>query len=147
MNKQELHILIEKYFQADTSLEQERQLKKELCNTTFSSALIDEARAVLGYSMIQPHTNKLTVRRFKVSIHHIAVAASIAFVATIGFIGLADNNDTSPSYAIVDGETITDDKIIFEMVKQSLDLIAEANENAQNRTDLDMKEILGNLQQ
>ena len=131
MNIDQLHNLIERYFDAATSLDEERQLKQELANTRLSSPLIDEARAVLGYSLSRP-TVMVTrpVRRFRASIIRIAVAASIVIAALIPVsiaIGNGSDKNNCTSYALVDGNKITDNETIDEMMRRNLNMIANAN--------------------
>ena len=131
MNIDQLHNLIERYFDATTSLDEERQLKQELANTRLSSSLIDEAHAVLGYSLSRP-TVAVTrpVRRFRSSVTRVAVAASIVIAALIPIsiiIGNGSGEDNCTSYALVDGNKITDNETIDEMMRRNFSMIANAN--------------------
>lgn len=140
MNIDQLHKLIERYFNADTTVDEERLLKIELAHTHYSSPLIDEARAVLGYSLSRP-TATITrpVRRFRASITRVAVAASIVIAAIIPVsiaIGNGSDDDNITSYALVDGNKITDNETIDEMMRRNLSMLANANadmiSNAEN---------------
>ena len=138
MNIDQLHTLIERYFNADTTVDEERYLKIELSRTTLSSSLIDEARAVLGYSLSRPKAVVTRpVRRFKTVIVRAAVAASLVIgaVTTVAVYN-HDSSDIDASYALVDGKKITDDETIDEMLRHNMSLIANANadmiSNAEN---------------
>ena len=52
MDNKSLHILIDKYFDANTSVEEERFLLKEILQLEGKDPLADEVLAVMGLSLI-----------------------------------------------------------------------------------------------
>ena len=48
-NQAELEQLIDRYFDGETSVQEEQLLRKTLANCTWSSETIDEARFTMGY--------------------------------------------------------------------------------------------------
>lgn len=149
MNINQLHNLIERYFDADTSIDEERRLKHELTHTHHSSTLIDEARAVMGYSVSKsPAKDSPAIKPYKQKrlLAAVSIAASIAIVAIAVTTAFSHLNpapaDVTESYAFVDGTKITDDNTIAEMMAAHLNIIADASDNVTNNTKTNMSTIL-----
>lgn len=82
MKKEDIHILIERYFEGETTLAEERWLRENLPKMQGESPEIDESLAVMGYAAI---SDKDKIRRKRsISYRWIAVAASLVLLLTAG---------------------------------------------------------------
>lgn len=59
MDNKSLHILIDKYFDANTSVEEERLLLKEVLQLEGKDPLADEVLAVMGYARNKPIKHRI----------------------------------------------------------------------------------------
>lgn len=133
MTKHQLEQLIEKYFEGETTLEEEQTLRKELARTCEISAAIDEARAVMGYSLVQK--GNLTVRKYTNIWRKVAAsAAAIAVFAVIGVQLSMNRTETPECIAYIDGQKITDSEMVVSMMLSGLSNVAQAAEASQSQT-------------
>ena len=107
--------LIDKYFEAETTPEEELALREFLART--DDPAFDEARAVLGYFSAQRghRVAKVWVRTLTASI---AAAAAIALVAILGHDTVTLPDDTCVIYAY--GEKNTDRQAVLDDMNQTL---------------------------
>ena len=88
--------LIDRYFDAATSLDEERELRRLLASTALRSPKIDEARAVMGLMAVERKQSR--VGRKVISWRTVAaVAASVAVVVTLG-VGMISHGPDAPGY-------------------------------------------------
>ena len=80
MEKEKLYQLIERYYLADTTVEEERELLRELLSLDSPGDRENEALAVMGYSRLAPGRKK-TFRSF---IKKGVVAASVLILIGAG---------------------------------------------------------------
>ena len=107
--------LIDKYFEAETTPEEELALREFLAST--DDPAFDEARAVLGYFSAQRSRRaaRIRVRTLTASI---AAAAAIALVAILGHDTVTLQDDTFVIYAY--GEKNTDRQAVLDDMNQTL---------------------------
>lgn len=133
MTQHQLDKLIEKYFAGDTTLEEERQLRIEMANTEENTPAINEARAVMSYSIAD---RPAAHRRTHVMVR-LRVAASVAVLVVAGWVGYRVSEQQSAGaqcYAMINGEKITDDETVMEMMFAGLSDIAAAESETINET-------------
>lgn len=88
---QRINDLIDRYFDATTSLDEERELRRLLAATSVRSPKIDEARAVMGLMVVE---RKLSRRYLKMPWRFVAgIAASVAVVLALGVGILSDGSE------------------------------------------------------
>lgn len=116
-----LHRLIEKYFDATATLDEERQLRAMLADPAFDSAEADEARAVLSVSLVSPplRTERRLHRRFR----PLAVAASLAVLLALGATLLTSRVPEPDCVAYIGGQRVDNPDRVMEMVNADLSLL------------------------
>lgn len=127
MNNQELHRLIELYFNGDTTLAQESALRQALAQPWATGEEADEARAVIGVSIAQ----RVQSRHKK---HYASwrAAAAIAVFAAAGaaLTILPERNTTNATYtAYCLGHTTHDRNDVLAIMRDDLGAMAEAASN------------------
>lgn len=130
-NVYETERLIDRYFDGDTTLDEERLLRTLLADVSVKSDKIDEARAVLGYITVVPERPRTFRRVFK--LRRLSVAATVAAIGI--FIGLAlfhrqsVPDDASSEYiAYIGGQVVNDKDEVMEKMLQELAVIRAASE-------------------
>lgn len=132
LNQEQLHRLIERYFNADTTVNEERVLLTELATTHLDSPVINEARAVMGFSLSHRSVHKPVAKRRP----WLRAAASVAVLATIavtGYRASLNSYTTAECFAYVDGERITDKSTVLSMMFEGLSNVADAAEESQEQ--------------
>lgn len=134
MTKKERHKLIERYFDADTSAEEERELRNVLLKLSSPDAVEKEALAVMGYASVKPkrktHGNVSFRKRI---LQYAAVAGGLIVVAAeLVTAWKVEMETTQPScIAYVGGVEITDEAHVMDIVSSQLaemsDMSAEMN--------------------
>lgn len=130
-NPDRLSHLIQLYFDGETTLEQERELRAMLADPKVTGEEADEARAVISFAVSSPsHAASSTVKppsrkpsRFMAAV---SVAASVAVVAMVGY-GLFHPRNNAECMAYVDGNVITDSEVVMEMVETDLSALGQAS--------------------
>ena len=122
---------IERYFDCSLSDEEERALRRDLALIDSDAPVIQEAKAVMGFSAIRtPRREKK--RRWGVPAY--AAAAAIAAILLGGglFFTLRSptliSGDTGECIAYVNGERVTDEQKVMEILFSDM---AELNEGAE----------------
>ena len=144
MTKEERHILIGRYFEADTSAEEERELRNVLLRLSSPDAEEREALAVMGYAAVGP---KRKTRRNeglgKRIMQYTAVAGRLAVIAA----GLAtawnmESRQRQSSYiAYVGGVEITDEAHIMDLISTQLSEMSEISDEMDSEIMGDFNEI------
>ncbi|MBR4829013.1 MAG: hypothetical protein IKZ92_04340 [Muribaculaceae bacterium] len=116
----ELEQLIERYFDGETSLQEEQLLKQTLADCTWTSDTIDEARFTMGYftahKQQQRRIVKMTTRR-----RIIGIAASIAVLLTVGASALSYiHQSQGVCLAYVNGKAINNEDEVMELISKDL---------------------------
>lgn len=128
-SQEELERLIERYFDGETTLDEEAALRQALANCPWTSSVIDDAKMVMGYfaahSKHQRRASSRTARR-----QHIGIAASIAFMLAIGGIVLwsQQRQQADQCIAYVNGKAISNDDAVIALINNDLDRIGDASQ-------------------
>lgn len=118
-----LHQLIERYFEAATSVEEERELRRLIAplEDTDDEA-IREARAVMGFIAVMPKRAKRRTLLIRIT----GIAAAMAVVAVVGYKLNDASGPSSDCYAYVAGEQITDKEQVEANIIADLQAISDA---------------------
>ena len=127
-NQAELEQLIERYFDGETSVQEEQMLCEILADCPWSSEAIDEARFTMGYFAAHSQEKERTARK----IHRrqlIGIAASIAIILAIGIPAMyhswfAPHNEC---IAYVDGKIIDNDDVVMALIESDLSKMEDAS--------------------
>jgi len=131
-DKDKYRLLMERYFEGETTPEEEMALAAYAAST--EDPCFDELRGVLGYLSIGRELRQPKVRKIHWSTA-IAVAASLATIITVGLVTKGDN--TYVRYAF--GEKSTDSELVMETVNNSLsDFFSDGT-----RAEVSLEEIFG----
>lgn len=133
-----LDSLIERYFEGETSLEEEKLLKAMVARSDDSR--YDAVRAVLGYGVA---TRKRTaLRRRRLGMVSAAAVASIA-VVLIAWLNLSTKTGTGNSecYAVVEGRYTSDQSEVLSIMQSDIGDIRSAQEDAGNCIAEQLKDI------
>ena len=128
-NQAELEQLISRYFDGETSIQEEQELRQCLANCPWNSDLIDEARFTMGYFAAhvqqQRRVVKMTSRR-----RITAIAASIAVLLTIGASALwYTQQSQGKCLAYVNGKAISNEDAVMELIAQDLNTMDVASQS------------------
>lgn len=130
LSLEELELLIERYFEGETSNEEELRLRKELCVSTYRSRLIDECLVAMGYFSIGKRVEReKKARAGVVMLRRVAgVAAMIAVVLVLGLTMLRPNDffNEGDCVAYVNGEKISDKDVVITLIANDLSCMNEA---------------------
>lgn len=135
MNRNNLHTLIERYFNAETSVEEERMLRHELQRIpVHTDPLADEARAVMGFPLAGKatsgkHTKKLRLSPLPAWRNAAAMIAAAAVTGSIMFGVMRQNNGECVAY--LNGQRISDRDAVMEMMLADLNDMGEASSDMQ----------------
>lgn len=125
--------LIERYFNAETTPEEERELKRAVA--TNSNPRYDEIRAVLGFVAMKKSHNG-NVRRVHWNYRTISVAAMLAVVVAIAFGVIKSSNSADESenvcYAYIDGKKIDNYPNVMSIVDGNLSDVRTASDETQS---------------
>lgn len=133
-----LDLLIERYFEGETSLEEEKLLKAMVARSDDSR--YDAVRAVLGYGVA---TRKRTaLRRRRLGMVSAAAVASIT-VVSIAWLNLSTKTGTGNSecYAVVEGRYTSDQSEVLSIMQSDIGDIRSAQEDAGNCIAEQLKDI------
>lgn len=138
MDKKSLHILIDKYFDANTSVEEERFLLKEVLQLEGKDPLADEVLAVMGYAR-----NKLIKHRIPQiwKIAGIAAAVIAIGIGGISFISTVSDGTGNECYAYINGVRIENQTDISHLIQQQLGEISEADESMEESISNDLEDM------
>ena len=123
MNYKEIEILLEKYFDGESSLAEENLLKHYFLNNKRTHKEFDYAKAMFVQFKQEKGIQYSSKSKGRTLFLRIAtVAASIALIAVIAF----NQIETSPKiiYCYIDGKAITDKKIAINEVQSALNLVS-----------------------
>lgn len=132
MNREELHNLIERYFNAETSVAEECILRRELANSALhGDPLADEARAVMGFAIGSPAAVERRPHKHK-SIPSFyqwrnVAAAIVALAATASIMIGAIRHPNGECVAYLNGERISDRQTVMRLMFSDLGDMADAS--------------------
>lgn len=123
----ELEQLINRYFDGETTVQEEQMLRKTLADCPWSSELIDEARFTMGYFAAhrQEQRNHSTKRANRLRM--VAAAASVAVLLTVGTGILWHSRQTNDvCVAYVNGKAIYNEKEVLSLMQDDLNEMGNA---------------------
>ncbi|MDE5607630.1 MAG: hypothetical protein K2I64_01705 [Muribaculaceae bacterium] len=160
-NTNRLEKLIERYFDAMTTIEEERELARLLAGTNATSELIEQARAVMGYAAA---SRKVMTRQrrspgLRFARKAMQIAASLALVVGGSALAIKYSSQRAEAaprcVAYVNSVRITDEAAIRQMALEELQAAMSVsiefdNHNKQMMTDVtkasnEITEIIHNL--
>ena len=116
--------LIDRYFEAETPLEEEALLRRMVAHRT--EPQFNAIRAVLGYASAKRRASASAERRRRSRLRVAAAAAVVAVVASVG-IGIAHSHSVDGAcYAMVGGTRINDEAQVVALMQGSLGDIGDA---------------------
>lgn len=141
MNKNELHILIERYFNAETSVEEEKKLRNSLLSLVCPDDEEQEALAVMGYASLIPVKTKRPVSRLY---RYTAVAACLlVLIAGIYKTVEMDRIDEqSKCIAYVGGMAIKDEAAVMNLVASQLSDMSQMSKEMHSEIENDFNDII-----
>lgn len=149
MNRDQLHNLIERYFNAETTTEEERLLAEKLLAIPPGDPEADEALAVMGYARASASpagkisagrkTGRKPIRRI---IAGVAAAAALAIAASAVF---TESGDLGPAsgecIAYVNGRRIDDEKVVMDIVAAQLGEMGDVADGISMQMESDLSDI------
>ena len=125
-NQAELEQLIERYFDGETSVQEEQVLREILADCPWSSEAIDEARFTMGYFAAHCHESQRIVKKNNRN-KFIGIAASIAIVLVAGGYALWHQQQSADvCIAYVNGLVVQDDDKVMALVSNDLNMMDNA---------------------
>ena len=126
-NQADLEQLIRRYFDGETSLQQEQQLREALAHCPWDSEIIDEARFTMGY--FAAHAREQRLRDHKVDRKRImGIAASIAVILTVGgYVIWHQQSADDVCIASVNGKIINNDEAVMALIEKDLSTMEDAS--------------------
>lgn len=140
MKTNEIHILIERYFEGETTLTEERWLRENLPKMRGESPEIDEALAVMGYAASQ---DKDSVRRKRpASYRWVAVAASFTLILAAGGIYTHYLKDSQKStFMAYSGGVKIDRKEAIQLIAAQMEEMSEASRDIKTEVEDDLADF------
>jgi hypothetical protein len=119
-NQAELEKLIERYFDGETSIQEEQILRETLADCPWSSEVIEEARFTMGFFAAHCQEKARTARK-----NHrrqlIGIAASIAIILAAGGFAMWHQQQLSDvCIAYVNGKVVEDNHQVMALVANDL---------------------------
>jgi len=125
-NQAELEQLIERYFDGETSVQEEQMLRETLAGCPWSSEVIDEARFTMGYFVAHRHETERVAKKSNRR-KFIGIAASIAIILAAGGYALwHQQQSTGVCIAYVNGMVVQDDEKVMTLIANDLSLMDNA---------------------
>ena len=128
-NQAALERLIGRYFDGDTTVQEEQALREALANCSWSSEVIDEARFTMGYfathKQQRPRSTVTVSKRFR----YTAIAASITVLLAVGTAFLWQHQQAqNMCVAYVNGKVIHNEKKVLSLMQGDLNDMGNATQ-------------------
>lgn len=127
-NQAELEQLIDRYFDGETSVQEEHLLRETLANCPWSSETIDKARFTMGYFAAHRQHQQRMAQKSRRN-RAIGIAASIAIILGAGVFALwhyqEDTNNMCIAY--VNGKAINNDDAVLALIEKDLNAMEDAS--------------------
>lgn len=132
-NQAELEQLIGRYFDGETTIEEEQTLGAVLADCPWSSETIDEALFAMGYFAAHKQQQRRTVT-MAMRRRAIAIAASVAVLLTVG-IGLLwqTRQPSDVCIAYVNGQTIHNEQEVLALMQGDLNDMSNATQSLEEQ--------------
>ena len=126
-NQAELEKLIDRYFEGDTTIDEEQALRQCLADCPWDSEAIDEARFTMGYFIA--HKQQQRASRVSNRFRYMAIAASIALLMAVGIGSLLhyQSQTNNMCVAYVNGKTIDNDDAVMALIANDLNAMDDAS--------------------
>lgn len=116
--------LIERYFEATITDDEEQQLKQFLASPHSNSPQYDEIKAVMGFLSIGKRYNNQPKKRHTIGINRV-LRWSVAAAVAIGIIGTAaiqfsSTSDNNICIAYIDGKKYTEEAIVLAQMRNTM---------------------------
>lgn len=149
MDKDRLHILIDRYFDGDTTLGEERELRAALLALAPAERdrATEEALAVMGYARmdVTPAANAESgvspVRWRRMLLRGGAAAAVAAVLAVTAVLPRFAGDGGGECIAYVDGSRIVDEHAVMGIIDAQLGEMGEAADDVSRQMESDFSEI------
>lgn len=127
-NQTELELLINRYFDGETSVQEELMLREALADCPWNSEAINEARFTMGYFAAH-HQQQQRMAQKSRRIHAIGIAASIAIILGVGAFALWHQrvNTNNMCIAYVNGKAISNDDAVLALIEKELNAMDDAS--------------------
>ena len=139
----ELEQLINRYFDGETTVQDEQALRETLADCPWSSDVIDEARFTMGYFAAHRNEQQRVAKKTNRS-QIIGIAASIAIILAIGLPAIYHNwfAPQSQCIAYVNGKVIANNqKAVMSLIVQELNNMEMATRDLDNMIASDMNDM------
>lgn len=140
MNEQQITKLIERYFAAETTLEEEKELRRLLADpSTAHIPMADEARAVIGWARMNatPRRRILPTAFLKI----MSAAAMLGIATGVGLSLMLPDRSEGTAVVYIAGQEIHDEQLAMTTALQAFAGVAQAKE----RLDSDISKIFNNI--
>lgn len=141
-------MLIQRYFDGETSLDEERNLLNELLSIPSGDPLADEALAVIGFTKIDKGESRVGEGNYGRRRHgFISVAAACVAVVVVGagilsyFIRTGNSFANEECVAYVGGERIESESAVMSLIAGQLDEMSDASASVEKEIDSDLGDI------
>lgn len=118
--------LVEKYFDALTTSQEEQELKKFLATPAADAQCFNEIKAVMGYFSSQKTRKKKQRSKIKKIARWSIAAATIAIAATFAWNGRS--NEENICIAYVNGVKYTDEAVVMKEMQQTFCMMGNTAE-------------------
>lgn len=139
------HSLIRRYFDGNTSLDQEKQLRELLADNRLSSPEIEEARAVIGFFAAEAAATAPAASRRRQRVPSLLkIAAALVALLSAAAVTVATFSASDPSprcIAYINGTTISDTDKVMELLEADFRIAAETAAAVNERIETGMDNI------
>lgn len=138
MTDKNLHSDIERWFDGDMTVAEERELRERLLRFDGQDEAVDEALAVMGFS-VSRQKKVLPKKSYRKWI----AAASIAVFAGFGLYSLivSGRTDGGECYAYVGGERIDNQTVVLQLMEGQLSEISTAKTDIAKEVEDDLEDF------
>lgn len=142
MDDKKLHELIEKYFEAELSVNEERMLLGRLLHYDGEDPVVDEALAVMGYARGKTCVTERSIRSWRRKVIYAAAAVAGVVMISLGFFHSGNSIDTIDScYAYVNGVKIENSVEVTAIIADQLGELSDASENVRDVVAGDLEDM------
>lgn len=138
-----LEQLINRYFNGETTIQEEQELRHCLADCPWSSELIDEAQFTMGYFTAHRQSQQCMAKRSHQRLV-ISIAASIAVILGIG-ISVFSRQRLTPQYeciAYVNGKVVANNqKAVMSLIAHDLNTMDMATREMDNAIAADINDM------
>lgn len=144
MSQQQLHSLIERFFNAETSVAEERKLRTYLAFGKYN--LTPEVEDALAVMSVQRKRKQARPTHFIAPLKWAAAAAVVSVIAIVGINQFSEPTQTV-SYAYIGGKYTNDSKVLNKLMNEQINDLAEQMQLSQDNFDSQIAELSEAMQQ